>query len=125
MTDPAIVLDHYDLGPIRVAVWDEATLWMRRRQWTCPDDPERGTFEDGDFMEVVGEVVGVMDLLEEMGRRDGIIDSGVEKYFEKDEIKINTKAYFVSLSLSFLPYLYLSFINVETVGCANHRDGWT
>jgi hypothetical protein len=46
-----ITLTHYDNGPMQVAVWDEATWWMRRRQWTCPDDEERGTFEDEDFDE--------------------------------------------------------------------------
>lgn len=51
-----ITLDHHDLGPIQVAVWDEATWWMKRRQWTCPDDPERGTFEDADFMETPEQI---------------------------------------------------------------------
>lgn len=46
-----ITLTHYDNGPMQVAVWDEATWWMRRRQWICPDDEERGTFEDEDFDE--------------------------------------------------------------------------
>lgn len=46
-----VTLTHYERGPMQVAVWDEATWWMRRRQWTCPDDPELGTFEDEDFEE--------------------------------------------------------------------------
>ena len=64
MTDTAIVLDHYDLGPIRVAVWDEATLWMRRRQWVCPDDPERGTFADVDFMETTEQINEMLAAVE-------------------------------------------------------------
>jgi hypothetical protein len=51
-----ITLTHYELGPIKVAVWDEATWWLRKRQWTCPDDPELGSFEDEDFHETAGEI---------------------------------------------------------------------
>lgn len=46
-----ITLSHYDRGPMRVHVWDEASMWMKRRTWTCPDDPELGSFEDADFDE--------------------------------------------------------------------------
>ena len=51
-----ITLTHYHHGPLEVAVWDEATWWMRKRQWTCPDDPERGTFDDGDFDETTEQI---------------------------------------------------------------------
>jgi hypothetical protein len=52
MTSPtAITLTHYDLGPIRVHIFEDATWWFRRRTWSCPDDPELGSFEDGDFEE--------------------------------------------------------------------------
>ena len=38
-------------------VWDEAMCWMRRSTWTCPDDPELGSFEDEDFDEhFTGEI---------------------------------------------------------------------
>lgn len=50
-TNPVVTLSHYDHGPMRVQVWDEATFWMQRRTWTCPDDPELGSFEDADFDE--------------------------------------------------------------------------
>lgn len=50
-----ITLSHYDRGPMRVAVWDEATLWMKRRTWTCVDDPELGSFDDEDFDEHYGQ----------------------------------------------------------------------
>lgn len=56
-----ITLTHYDHGPLEVAVWDEATWWMRKRHWTCPDDPELGTFDDGDFDETTDQIE---DLLE-------------------------------------------------------------
>jgi hypothetical protein len=46
-----ITLTHYDHGPIEVSVYEEATWWLRKRQWSCPDDPELGTFEDEDFDE--------------------------------------------------------------------------
>lgn len=51
MSNPVITLSHYDRGPLSVAEWDEATFYMRKRQWTCPDDPELGSFEDEDFDE--------------------------------------------------------------------------
>jgi hypothetical protein len=47
----SITLTHYDLGPLKVQIWEEATWRMRRRIWTCPDDPELGSFENGDFEE--------------------------------------------------------------------------
>lgn len=46
-----LTLSHIDRGPLRVEVWDEASWWMKRRIWTCPDDPELGSFEDADFDE--------------------------------------------------------------------------
>ena len=46
-----IVLTHYVHGPIRVAVHDDATWHMQRRIWSSTDDPELGSFEDGDFDE--------------------------------------------------------------------------
>jgi hypothetical protein len=46
-----ILLTHEEHGPVWVYVWDEATWWMGKRQWVIADDPERGTFEDGDFEE--------------------------------------------------------------------------
>ena len=51
-----ITLTHYDIGPLRVQIWEEATLWMRRRTWTCPDDPELGSFDDGDFEEAPASI---------------------------------------------------------------------
>jgi hypothetical protein len=51
-----ITLTHYDRGPMKVAIWDEATWWMGKRQWTCPDDPELGTFEDVDFDETPEQI---------------------------------------------------------------------
>lgn len=59
-----ITLTHYDLGPLRVAIWDEATWWMRKRQWTCPDDPELGTFDDGDFDEAPDQIEAALSSLE-------------------------------------------------------------
>ena len=52
----AINLTHHEYGPMQVAVWDDATWWMRKRQWTCPDDPERGSFEDEDFDETKEQI---------------------------------------------------------------------
>ena len=49
MKHPIITLSHYERGPMQVQVWDEATFWMKRRTWTCPDDPELGSFDDADF----------------------------------------------------------------------------
>ena len=54
MEHPIITLSHYDHGDIRVQVWDEASEWMKRRTWTCPDNPELGSFEDEDFDEHYG-----------------------------------------------------------------------
>lgn len=51
-----ITLTHCERGPMQVAVWDEATWWMRCRQWTCPDDEELGTFEDDDFEETKEQI---------------------------------------------------------------------
>jgi hypothetical protein len=51
-----IKLTHYDLGPIYVRIWEDATWWTRRRTWTCPDDPELGSFEDTDFEEAPGTI---------------------------------------------------------------------
>jgi hypothetical protein len=50
-----ITLTHYERGPMKVHVWDEATWWMRKRQWTA-DDPELGTFEDADFDETPEQI---------------------------------------------------------------------
>jgi len=55
-----VTLTHYDRGPMRVAVWDEATWWMRKRQWTCPDDEELGTFEDEDFDETKEQIEALL-----------------------------------------------------------------
>lgn len=60
MRNPEITLTHYDYGPMQVAVWDEATWWMRKRQWTCPDDEERGTFEDEDFDESKDQIEALL-----------------------------------------------------------------
>ena len=46
-----VTLTHFDLGPIRVRISEDATWWFRRRHWTCDDDPELGLFEDSDFEE--------------------------------------------------------------------------
>ena len=46
-----IMLTHHDHGPIWVAVWDEASLWYGERTWSCPDDPELGSFNDAEFEE--------------------------------------------------------------------------
>ncbi len=46
-----ILLNHHDHGPIWVAVWDEASLWYGERTWSCPDDPELGSFNDAEFEE--------------------------------------------------------------------------
>ncbi len=62
---PAITLTHYDHGPMQVAVWDEATWWMGKRQWTCPDDEERGTFEDADFDETPEQIEAALAALKE------------------------------------------------------------
>jgi len=51
-----ITLTHYERGPMRVALFDEATWWMRRRIWSCPDDPELGSFEDEDFDETKEQI---------------------------------------------------------------------
>ena len=48
---PVITLTHYDLGAMRVRVWDEASWWERKRIWTCEDEPELGSFDDDDFEE--------------------------------------------------------------------------
>lgn len=57
-----IILTHYDRGPMQVAVWDEATWWMRKRQWTCPDNEELGAFEDEDFDEhYSGEIDALLE----------------------------------------------------------------
>lgn len=55
-----ITLTHYDRGPMDVAVWDEAMWWMRRRQWTCPDDEELGTFEDENFDESKDQIEALL-----------------------------------------------------------------
>jgi hypothetical protein len=49
-----ITLSHIDHGPMRVTVWDEASLWEGQRIWTCDDDPELGAFTDDDFDEHYG-----------------------------------------------------------------------
>ena len=57
MSNPVITLSHFERGPMQVQVWDEATLWMKKRTWTCPDDPELGSFEDNEFDEhFTGEI---------------------------------------------------------------------
>jgi hypothetical protein len=60
MREPVITLTHYEDGPMQVAVWDEATWWMRKRQWTMPDDPERGSFEDEDFDETKEQIEALL-----------------------------------------------------------------
>ena len=57
-----ITLDHHERGPVRVAVWDEATWWMGKRQFSCPDDPELGTFDDSDFMETTEQITEQLAL---------------------------------------------------------------
>jgi hypothetical protein len=57
----AITLSHYDRGPIKVEIWEEATWWMGRRTWSCPDEPEWGSFEDEDFDEhYTGEINAIL-----------------------------------------------------------------
>lgn len=56
MTAVALTLTHYERGPMRVALFDEACWWMQRRIWSCPDDPELGSFEDGDFDETKEQI---------------------------------------------------------------------
>ena len=57
MSNPIITLSHFERGPMQVQVWDEATWWMKKRTWTCPDDPELGSFEDDEFDEhFTGEI---------------------------------------------------------------------
>lgn len=70
-----ITLTHYDLGQIDVAVWDEATWWMGKRQWTCPDDPECGTFEDADFDETKDEIATALAIANEDEAEDRIANS--------------------------------------------------
>lgn len=66
MSNPVITLSHYDRGPIKVSVWDEATWWMKRRTWTCPDDPELGSFDDGDFDEhYTGEIDALLSAAQQ------------------------------------------------------------
>ena len=64
MREPTITLSHYERGPMQVAVWDEATWWMRKRQWTCPDDPELGTFDDEDFAESKDQIDAALAKVE-------------------------------------------------------------
>jgi hypothetical protein len=45
-----ITLTHYDLGPIRVAINEEHSWYLRRRVWSGVDTDGQ-TFEDGDFLE--------------------------------------------------------------------------
>jgi hypothetical protein len=51
-----VTLTHYERGPIDVSVRDEATFWMQNRQWSCPNDEELGTFDDGDFDETTEQI---------------------------------------------------------------------
>jgi len=60
MTKP-ITLTHYDRGPMLVAIYDEATWWMQRRVWSSPDDPELGSFEDGDFDETKEQIDALLE----------------------------------------------------------------
>ena len=55
MTKP-ITLTHYDRGPMQVSIYEEATWWMQRRVWSSLDDPELGSFEDGDFDETKEQI---------------------------------------------------------------------
>jgi hypothetical protein len=71
MKHPIITLSHHDRGDMRVHVWDEASKWMRRRVWTCPDDPELGSFEDADFDEHYGPPgERIDDVLAAAGKRE-------------------------------------------------------
>lgn len=56
MTAVTITLTHYERGPMRVAIYEDATWWMQRRVWSCTDDPELGSFEDGDFDETKEQI---------------------------------------------------------------------
>ena len=58
----AIILDHYHYGPLRVAVYDEASWWMRCRQWSCVDDPELGTFDDDEFDETLDQISALLAI---------------------------------------------------------------
>lgn len=51
-----ITLTHYERGPMQVGIYDEATWWLQRRIWSCPDDPELGSFEDEDFDETKEQI---------------------------------------------------------------------
>jgi hypothetical protein len=55
-----ITLTHYERGPMQVALFDEATWWMQRRIWSCPDDPELGSFEDEDFDETKEQIEALL-----------------------------------------------------------------
>jgi hypothetical protein len=51
-----IRLHHHELGALEVAIEDEATWWLRQRHWFCPDEPEYGTFDDGEFEETPEQI---------------------------------------------------------------------
>jgi len=57
---PTLTLTHYENGPMKVAIASEATWWMRKRQWYCPDDEELGIFEDEDFNETREQIEALL-----------------------------------------------------------------
>lgn len=56
-----IKLTHYNHGPVEVAIYDEATWYMKRRMWYCPDNTELGAFDDGDFDEHVSHIERLLE----------------------------------------------------------------
>ena len=55
MNNRVITLTHYDRGPMRVAINEEHSWYLRRRVWTGVDT-DGETFEDEDFDESVDQI---------------------------------------------------------------------
>jgi hypothetical protein len=56
MARVVVNLTHFECGPMRMCIDEEATWWLRKRQWSCFDDPELGAFDDADFQETEEQI---------------------------------------------------------------------
>lgn len=50
-----ITLTHFLRGPMKVRIAEDATWWLKERQWT-DDDSDGAIYEDCDFTETRAEI---------------------------------------------------------------------
>ena len=63
MAKPLITLTHFLRGPMRVRIAEDATWWLKERQWT-DDDSDGAIYEDCEFTETRAEIDAKLEQAE-------------------------------------------------------------